>query len=94
MSDSLQHMDCSPPESSIHGILQARIWSGLLCLPLGDLPDHEIKPTFPAAPALQADSLPLSHGGKCSGRYCEAFYIFSIICGDEKSYSNLRFPNS
>ena len=25
MSDSLQHMDCSPPGSSVHGILQARI---------------------------------------------------------------------
>ena len=25
MSDSLQPMDCSPPSSSVHGILQARI---------------------------------------------------------------------
>ena len=25
VSDSLQHMDCSPPGSSVHGILQARI---------------------------------------------------------------------
>ena len=25
MSDSLQPMDCSPPGSSVHGILQARI---------------------------------------------------------------------
>ena len=38
-------------------------WRGLLCPPLGDLPDPEIKPTFPAPPALQVDSLPLSHGG-------------------------------
>ena len=25
VSDSLQHMDCSPPGSSVHGIVQARI---------------------------------------------------------------------
>ena len=37
-------MDCSPPSSSIHGILQARIQSGLPCPPPGDLPNPEIKP--------------------------------------------------
>ena len=31
VSDSLQLMDCSPPGSSVHGILQARILSGLSC---------------------------------------------------------------
>ena len=30
-------MDCSLPGSSVHGILQARIWSGLPCPPPGDL---------------------------------------------------------
>ena len=35
-------------------------WSGLLCPPPGDLPDPGIKPR---SPALQADSLPLSHRG-------------------------------
>ena len=38
-------------------------WSGLPCPPPGDLPDSEIQPTPPAAPALQADSLLLSHQG-------------------------------
>ena len=37
-------MDCSPPSSSIQGILQARIQSGLPCPPPGDLPNPEIKP--------------------------------------------------
>ena len=33
-------MDGSPPGSSVHGILQARIyWSGLPCPLPGDLPD-------------------------------------------------------
>ena len=34
-------------------------WSGLPCLPPGDLPDPGIKPMSPVSPALQADSLPL-----------------------------------
>ena len=46
-------MDCSPPGSSIHGILQARIleWERTP----GDLPDPGIEP---GSPVLQADSLP------------------------------------
>ena len=37
-------MDCSPPGSSVHGILQARILeSGLPCLPPGTLPNTGIK---------------------------------------------------
>ena len=31
-------MDCILPGSSVHGILQARHWSGLPCPPPGDLP--------------------------------------------------------
>jgi len=34
--------------------------------PPGALPDSGIEPAFPAAPALQADSLPLSHRGSPS----------------------------
>ena len=47
-------MNCSPPGSFVHGILQAIYWSGLLFSSLGDLPKPGIKPRFPA---LQADSL-------------------------------------
>ena len=52
-------MDYSPPGSSVHGISQARYWSGLPFPPPGDLPKPGIEP---ASPALRADSLPLSHG--------------------------------
>ena len=38
-------MDCSPPGSSVHGISQQEYWSGLPCLPPGDLPDPGIGPT-------------------------------------------------
>ena len=49
-------MDWSPPGSSVHGILQARIlyWSGKPFPSSGDLPDPGIEPS---SPALQADSL-------------------------------------
>ena len=44
--------DCSPPGSSVHGVLQARIWSGLPCLPSGDLPNMGTEPASLASPAL------------------------------------------
>ena len=56
-------MACSLPGSSVHGILQARIWSGLPFPSPGDLPNPGIEPE---SSALQADSLPLSHLGSLS----------------------------
>ena len=38
-------------------------WSGLPCPPPGDLPDPRMESVTPVSPALQADSLPLSHLG-------------------------------
>ena len=53
-------MDCRPPGSSVHGILQARI---LECVPIpfsrGSFPRIE-----PGSPALQADSLQSKPPGK------------------------------
>ena len=37
-------MDNSLPDSSVHGILQARNWSGLPCPAPGDLPNPGIEP--------------------------------------------------
>ena len=54
-------MDCSPPVSSVHGILQARILGWVAKSSSRDLPNPGIKPETPMFPALQADSLPLSH---------------------------------
>ena len=36
-------------------------WTELLCPPPGDLPNPGIKPASSMSPALQVDSLPLSH---------------------------------
>ena len=55
-------MDYSPPGSSVYGISQ-EYWSGLSLLPPGDLSNPGNKPE---APALQADSLPLSHQGSAT----------------------------
>ena len=57
-------MDCSPPGSSVHGLLQARILGvGSHSLLQGNLPDTGIKP---GSSALQADSLPSEPPGKSS----------------------------
>ena len=44
-------MNCSSPRSSVHRILQARYWSGLPCLPPGDLPNPGIEFVSPALAA-------------------------------------------
>ena len=47
-------MDCNPPGSSVHGILQARILEWLPCPPPGDLPSPGIEL---GSPAWKVDSL-------------------------------------
>ena len=46
------HMDCSPPGSSIHGIFQARMLEWLPFPTSGDLPDPRIKSASLAYPSL------------------------------------------
>ena len=53
-------MDYSPPGSSVHGILQARILEWVAISFSRDFPDPGIEPVSPAS---QVDSLPLSHLG-------------------------------
>ena len=50
-----EHMDCSPPGSSVQ-----EYWSGLPCPPPGGLADPGVKPTSPVTPAS-----PPSHRGSC-----------------------------
>ena len=52
---------CQAPLSM--GFFRQEYWSGLLCPPPGNLPDPEIKPAPSVSPALQVDSLSLSHWG-------------------------------
>ena len=55
------HMDCSPPGFSVHGILQTRILEWVAIPFSGDLPNPGIEPR---SPALQADSLPSEPAGE------------------------------
>ena len=45
-------MDCSPPGSCVHEILQPRILEGLPCPSPVNLPDPGIEPLAPMSPAL------------------------------------------
>ena len=45
------------------GFFRQEYWSGLPCPPSGHLPSSGIEPESPEAPALEVDSLPLSHWG-------------------------------
>ena len=54
-------MDCSLPDFSLHGILQARILEWVAISFSRDLPDPEIGPR---SPTLQADSLHFEPPGK------------------------------
>ena len=51
-------LDCGPPGSSLHGILQARYWNGLPFPSPEDLSNPGIEP---GSPSLQADPLCLSY---------------------------------
>ena len=63
-------VDCSPPGSSVHGILQAKIMVRVAISFPRDLPHPGVEPTYPA---LQVDSLPLSHQGS---RVFIFFFLF------------------
>ena len=65
-------MDCSPPDSSVSGILQARILEWLAISSAGDLPNPGTKSR---PPVLQADSL-LSEP---RGKPYFTIYLFVII---------------
>ena len=74
LSQSISHscptlcdlIDCSPLGSSVHEVLQTRILEWVAVPAPGNLPEPGIVPASPMSPALQADSLPLSHWGSAS----------------------------
>ena len=45
-------MDCSPPGSSVRGILQARVLEGVAISSSRDLPDLGVEPSSLTSPAL------------------------------------------
>ena len=79
MSDSLRPVDCSPPGSSVHGILQARILEWVAIPSPGDLPDPGIEPR---SPTLQADALtPAPPGKVTNGKFSSyVWVVFHFVC--------------
>ena len=73
-------IDCSPPGSSVHGILQARTLEWVAISSSKDLPDPGIEPTFPA---FQADSWPTE---PCSAEMLSLFWVmlcsFNMLCNE------------
>ena len=61
------------------GFSRQEYWSRLPCPPPGDLPNPGIKPTSPASPALQADSLPLSYLGKPHNLFMEQLLLWCSL---------------
>ena len=88
-------MDCRTPDSSVHGILQARIleWVAISCS--GDLSNPGIKPAHLASPAKQMDSLPLHHLGFPSIGM-RHFLLYSTVLrpGQGQSLSSTAGPAS
>ena len=69
-------MDCSLPGSSCPwGFSRQEYWSGLLCPPLGDLPNPGIKA---GSPALEVDSLLSEPTGK--PKHLWSTYYISVYC--------------
>jgi len=59
-------MDCSPPGSSVHGIIPARIVEWVVIFFSRGLPDPGMELASPAPPALQVDFLPAEASGSPS----------------------------
>ena len=66
-------MSYSLPGSSVHGTLQAGIWRGLPCPPLGNLPQPGIEPTYLMSSALAGRFFTTS-------TTWEAIYIYIYMC--------------
>ena len=69
-------MDCSPPCSSVHGILQARIPSGLPIPSPGDLPDSGMKST---SAALASELFTTEPPGKPTPKYVLTFFFYHFF---------------
>ena len=80
-------MDCSPPGSSVLGILQARIG-----LPFPSPEDPPGPGDEPGAPALQADSPPTESPGKPFGLVAKLCLTFCDPCGAWVAHHALLCP--
>ena len=85
-------MDYSPPGSSIHGILQAGILSGLPCPPPGDLPNPGTEPTSPIAPAWPLDSLLTEPSGSPLSLFTSLPNLQTLLAPATRRVPSWRIP--
>ena len=81
-------MGHSPPGSSVHGILQARYWSGLSFPSPGDLPDPGIESMSLSLLHWHVDSLLLAPPGKPCYRYSKLLSI--VLESSEASFLHVH----
>ena len=80
-------VNCSPPGSSVHGILSRQeYWSRLPCPPPEDLPNPGIESR---SPALQADSLPSEPPGKSVNTRVHSLSLLQAIFPTQESKRGL-----
>ena len=79
MPESSDSLDCSLPDSSVHGFSRQEYWSGLQFPAPGHLPNPGIKPR---SPTLQADSLPSELPGELHLKV--DYVLFFIILAKKK----------
>ena len=83
--------DCSPPGSSVHGILQVRILEGVaISFSRGSFQPRDQTGVSCVSCNWQANSLPLSHlgGPSLTWQWCMKFHIFSenfTVKGEEEN---------
>ena len=65
-------VNCSPPDSSVQEILQARYGDGLPLPPPGDLPDPGIEPASLMSPALAG-------GFFTASATCKRGYVYCVV---------------
>ena len=84
-------MDCSPSGSFVHGIFQARVLEWVAISFSRDLPNPANEPR---SPALQADSLPLSHQGSPFSQRVPSYFWHSpeIAYGPGHEVTGLYHP--
>ena len=88
-------VDCSPPVSSVHGILQERILEWVAFPSPGDIHDPGIEH---GSPALQTDSLPCEPPGRPRlvhiNSRLDGLAFCNLLLPLEYMYSNFRFSRA
>ena len=73
-------MDCSPPGSSVHGILQARILECVAFPPPGGLPNPGIEPGSPALSGASFTTEPCGKRVKAALRKSDNTALQASVC--------------